>query len=467
MSFRRRLTNALIFFGAIFLIVPILVFYYQVKATMSQNLDDALKSVARAEMASTFDEPGEEPHIHESTSPLLLSLDSGLHELAWILAPDGEVLAKSSELQDEEILRLVEKLPQPSSEGSFVTLKINRVSYRLLVATQNHQKRDFLEVFGLSREPLLERLASLKRQAGTMFLVALVILVLAARRLSVRLTQPMTTLAAELENLDPESERSLRLENKPSDRELQILFTNVNSVLERLDYMLETQKHFVSDTSHEIRAPLTNLRLAIEVCLRKERSPEDYREVLVVCEQEVTRLVQMAERLLTLTRLESDQLALSVQQTDLTNLVEEAVHLVAERLEQRNLKIDLTCPPELDFQCDSGAIRQSVDNLLDNSLRYAPDGSTISLVLESNNGEACFSIENGASQLDEEQCSRVFERFFRGDASRQRETGGAGLGLAIVKGVVKAHKGKVGVERLENDRVQFWFSLPRPTTAKP
>lgn len=460
MSFRSRLTNALIFFGAIFLIVPIVIFYHQVKASMSQTLDDALRSVARAEMASTFDEPGETPHIHESTSPLLLSLDSGLQELAWILDPNDMVLAKSSALRDKDILKLTEKLPVPSSEGSFVTVEIKGTSYRLLVATLTHEGKSFREVFGLSREPLLGRLASLKRQAGTMFLVALAILVFAARRLSVRLTKPLITLAAELDSLDPESERSLRLESKPTDRELQVLFTNVNSVLERLDYMLETQKHFVSDTSHEIRAPLTNLRLAIEVCLRKDRRAEDYREVLVVCEQEVTRLVQMAERLLTLTRLESDQLALTKQETDLSNLIEEAIHLVSERLEQRALKIDLTSLAEIELKCDRSAIRQAVDNLLDNSLRYAPTGSTISVALVSNNGEARFSIENGASQLTEEQCSRVFERFFRGDTSRQRETGGAGLGLSIVKGVVKAHSGRVGVERLEGDRVRFWFALP-------
>ena len=461
MSFRSRLTYAFFFFGAIFLIFPILVFYHQVKVSMSQTLDDALRSVARAELASAFDSPDEEPHIHESSSPLLLSLDSGLHELAWILNPQGKVLAKTDDLAEQEILDVRELLPEPSKEGSFVTVSMQGSSYRLLVAKLTHRGEDYLEVFGLSREPLLERLDTLKKQAGTMFLAALILLVLAARRLSVRLTEPLTSLATELESLDPAAQQALSLQTKPSDRELKVLYDSVNSVLERLDYMLETQKHFVSDTSHEIRAPLTNLRLALEVCLRKDRSAEDYREVLEVCEQEVSRLVHLAERLLTLSRLDSNQLAFSIQDADLVRLVNDAKDLVGERLEQRKLAIKMTSPPELVLHCDPGAVRQIIDNLLENSLRYAPEGSTVEISIEAREREAVFYIENGGSQLTPEQCSRVFERFFRGDASRQRETGGAGLGLSIVKGLVGVHKGRVGVEQLDGDRIRFWFTLPR------
>ena len=461
MSFRGRLTYALFFFGAIFLIFPILVFYHQVKVSMSQTLDDALRSVARAELASAFDSPDEEPHIHESSSPLLLSLDSGLHELTWILSPQGKILAKTGDLAEQEILEIREQLPDPSKEGSFVTVSMQGSSYRLLVAKLTHRGEDYLEVFGLSREPLLERLDTLKKQAGTMFLAALILLVLAARRLSVRLTEPLTSLATELESLDPAAQQVLSLQTKPSDRELKVLYDSVNSVLERLDYMLEAQKHFVSDTSHEIRAPLTNLRLALEVCLRKDRSAEDYREVLEVCEQEVSRLVHLAERLLTLSRLDSNQLAFSIQDADLVGLVNDAKDLVGERLEQRKLAIKMTSPPELVLHCDPGAVRQIIDNLLENSLRYAPEGSTVEISIEAREREAVFSIENSGSQLTPEQCSRVFERFFRGDASRQRETGGAGLGLSIVKGLVGVHKGRVGVEQLDGDRIRFWFTLPR------
>lgn len=461
MSFRRRLTYALFLFGAVFLIVPILVFYYQVEASMYQTLDDALRSVARAELASAIDSPDDEPHIHDSSSSLLISLDSGSRELAWILNQKGEVVAKTDDLEEREILQVRKQLPQPGSEGVFVTVEMQGRSYRLLVATLTHQGEDYLEVFGLSREPLLRRLDSLKKQASSMFLVALLVLVMAAHRLSVSLTEPLTNLVLELEALDPTSEAGLSLQNQPQDRELRVLYDSVNSVLERLDYMLESQKHFVSDTSHEIRAPLTNLRLALEVCLRRERSSEEYREVLGVCEQEVSRLIHLAERLLTLSRLDSNELAFSAKETDLVRLVNDARELVSERLELRRLNLRFESPSKLVVQCDPGAVRQIVDNLLENSLRYAPEGSTVSISLEARDREARFQIENGGSRLTPEQCGRVFERFFRGDPSRQRETGGAGLGLSIVKGLVKAHQGRVGVEPLQGDRIRFWFTLPR------
>lgn len=459
MSFRRRLTYALFFFGAIFLIVPILVFYHQVKATLSQNLDDALRSVARAEIASAFDDPDEGPHIHEPSSPFILP-NSGFPQVSWILNQRDEVMAKSSELEEKEILEVAEQLPELVSEATFTTVELKGTSYRVFLTSLSHRGETYTEVVGLSREPLLESLSSLKKQGGLMFLAALGVLILAAKSLSVRLTTPLTNLAEELEGLDPALETSLSLENKPKDKELQVLYNSVNSVLERLQYALEAQKHFVSDTSHEIRAPLTNLRLALEVSLRKNRSPEEYREVLAVCEQEVSRLGFMAERLLTLSRLDSQQLDLSMQNADLVRLVTDAVELVSESLDQRGIVLEVKGPQEICLQCDPGAVRQIVDNLLDNAICYAPQGSTVQIRLDLEEKLVRFSIENGGSQLSPEQCSRVFERFFRGDLSRQRETGGAGLGLSIVKGLVTAHKGQLGVDRLKGDRIRFWFVLP-------
>ena len=180
----------------------------------------------------------------------------------------------------------------------------------------------------------------------------------------------------------------------------------------------------------------------------------------MVCEQEVSRLGFLAERLLTLSRLDSHQLDLSLQNVDLVKLVADAIELVSESMEQRALVIELNGPREIFVQCDPGAVRQIVDNLLDNAICYAPEGSAVHISLEVEEKLARFSIENGGSRMTPEQCSRVFERFFRGDASRQRETGGAGLGLSIVKGLVMAHKGQVGVDRLKDDRIRFWFVLP-------
>ena len=104
MSFRRRLTLALFLFGGVFLLFPSLLFYHQVKTTLSQNLDDALKSVARAELASTFDDPDEKPHVHESTSPLLVALDTKHKEVSWITGVDGAVIAKTEALAESTIL---------------------------------------------------------------------------------------------------------------------------------------------------------------------------------------------------------------------------------------------------------------------------------------------------------------------------------------------------------------------------
>lgn len=427
---------------------------------MAETLDDALRSVARAGLASAFDSSKNEPHVHESSTPLLLALDSGLQELSWVQNQKGEILDKSSRLENSDIEKVNLGIPDPGSEWVLKNVDLKGQPYRLLVANLSHQGEIYREVFALSRVPLLRRLDSLKRQAGSMFLIAFIVLVVAAPRLSFRLTVPLIKLADGLEKLDPETDNSLSLADESTDREFQVLYKSVNSVLNKLEETLVGQKRFVSDTSHEIRAPLTNLRLAIEVCLRKQRSAEDYREVLEVCQQEVARLGNLAERLLTLSRLDSEQLPFTIQRIDLVRLTEQALELVQERLGQKKLQIDFQSPDVILVQADPDALRQVVDNLLENSIRYAPSGSTISIELQKKTSELSFSIENLGCQLTENQCSKIFQRFYRGDESRHRETGGSGLGLSIVEGLVNIHRGHVGAELLEKDKFRLWFTLP-------
>jgi two-component system, OmpR family, sensor kinase len=462
LSFRKRLTAALVGFGAVFLLCPTLVFYLQVESTLFDNHDDALRSVARAELASAFDEPSEEPHVHDSPP---LSLPSGLQEVSWIINSQGQVVAKSGNISQSEIDRVMKSVTSRGSHDGEVllTCDVNNASYRLLVTHLQHLDQRYTEVLGLSREPLLARLSSLRGEMTIIFLISLVLLFFTAFYLSRRLTAPLSLLTQQLKEMTFGSKPQLLSETEPLDPELRILYESTNGLLKRVDRLLESQKLFVSDASHEIRAPLTNLRVALEVCLRKEREAPEYREVLEVCKEEVVRLGKLAERLLTLSRLDSDQLHLDIRPVNLDELISEATALIQTRLSQLGLTLESNLQQPHPIHCDPSAIRQVVDNLLDNALRYAPRGSSIKVELLDETDWVKFTITNAGHQLSEEQASKVFERFYRGDASRQRSTGGAGLGLSIASGFVEAHGGTFGlvIDEPDPDTVRFWFRLPK------
>jgi two-component system, OmpR family, sensor kinase len=461
--FRQRLTIALVAFGAVFLLGPTLIFYFQVESTMFHNLDDALRSVARAEVASAFDEPGKAPHVHDS-SPR--SLQSGLKEVSWILNPEGQVIAKSSNLELSEIDMVMKRFRavQGEDEDVLLTCQVKNASYRLLLTELEHTGLRYTEVLGLSREPLLVRLSSLRQQMGLIFIISILILLLASYYLSQRLTAPLSHLTQQLREVTFGPRSAPLPASGPLDREHQILYQSINSLIKRVNRLLESQKLFVSDASHEIRAPLTNLRVALEVCLRKERKAPEYREVLEVCEGEVVRLGELAERLLTLSRLDSDQLQLDFRDVDLAALIREATDMVQVRLTQLQLSLQTSFANTPRVECDPNAIRQVLDNLIDNALRYAPKQSVIKLELQDERESVRFVISNKGHQLTEEQATKVFERFYRGDASRQRGTGGAGLGLSIASGFIEAHGGTFGVE-IENLNIKFWFRLPKSRPA--
>ena len=434
------------------LLLPALVFYRQVETALSRQLDDALRSVAKAELASAIDDPDEPPHVHNSEG---VGLNSELEEIAWIVDSKGGLVMASDGIDPKE----VDRFTRLSENQGLSSQSFGGKSYRFLVTSLTHRGETYTEVLGLSREPLEQTLQTLRGEMIGIFLGALAALSLVSFYLSKRLTAPLSRLAGEVERLGPDS-HELPSPEQATDREVELLYRNIDSLLKRLDRVLTSQRTFIADASHEIRAPLTNMKVALEVSLRKERQAEDYREVLEVCHKEVLRLGAMAERLLTLSRLDSEQYGLRMAPVNLLEIVNPALELIGSRAKECGLELTSRLE-DAEARCDSAAIRQVIDNLLDNALRHAPPGDKVEVVLRKLEDGVEFVVKNSSPNLEPDAEQKLFDRFYRVDSSRNRETGGAGLGLAIVAAFVKAQGGQCGVRTMADGRVAFWFTLPR------
>ncbi|MGE5229125.1 MAG: sensor histidine kinase, partial [Deltaproteobacteria bacterium] len=219
----------------------------------------------------------------------------------------------------------------------------------------------------------------------------------------------------------------------------------------------EKLRRFLADASHELRTPLTSIRGYSEVFERAKDDPEDLELAMRRIEEESKRMGVMVEELLVLARLgegrEPERLPV-----DLARLVADAVNDARAAAPARDITLESV--ETADVLGDDHQLRQVVANLLDNALRHTPEGARIHVALQIHEGRAELAVADDGPGLEADVAAKVFEPFFRADASRARESGGAGLGLAIVAAIVEAHDGDVRLDTAPGAGATFTVTLP-------
>jgi heavy metal sensor kinase len=251
-----------------------------------------------------------------------------------------------------------------------------------------------------------------------------------------------------------------RLPVETPDDELGRLAQAFNATLARLEQSFDRMRRFTSDASHELRTPLTAVRSVGEVGLQAPRSPEGYREIIGSMLEEIDRLNQLVESLLTLSRADAGDIKLARQPLDLAALVEATtthLQVLAEEKGQQFVT-DLGRPATL--SADPVLLRRAVVTLLDNAIKYSPAGTPIDVTVSMRDGHAILSIRDQGPGISAGDQTRIFDRFYRVDRSRSREKDGVGLGLAIARWLVEAHGGQLTVESEEGRGSTFRISLP-------
>jgi len=181
------------------------------------------------------------------------------------------------------------------------------------------------------------------------------------------------------------------------------------------------------------------------VILRKERTTEEYHQVLESNLEEMEWMSRIVDNLLTLSRADAGQLQIEIRPVQLKQLVVEAYEECSLLAEEKNLSVSLDKIEEALVYGDEMWLRQVLWNLIDNAVKYTPEGGKIWLSLEVEGGYAKLTVRDTGIGIPEEDLPRIFDRFYRVDKARSREMGGSGLGLNIMKWIVNAHKGRIEV----------------------
>jgi len=228
----------------------------------------------------------------------------------------------------------------------------------------------------------------------------------------------------------------------PSTRdEIAALAGTMNELLGRLQAALARQRAFTADASHELRTPLAVLRGELELAARPGRTREDLAGAVRSAAAEAERLTRLTEDLLLLARNDEDRLSLRRERTDVRRLLESSAEHAASRLAAAGLICRVDARPGTYADLDADRIRQAVDNLVDNALRFAPGSSVIVLAARADGTGLDVEVRDDGPGFPAGFLPHAFERFRRPDSGRSRDDGGAGLGLAIVQAIVAAHGG--------------------------
>jgi two-component system OmpR family sensor kinase len=273
---------------------------------------------------------------------------------------------------------------------------------------------------------------------------------------------PVAAMGAQVERISAANLHE-RLAVRNATDELGRLARTFNELLDRLDQTFERQRRFISDASHELRTPISILRGEAEVALSQaERSPEEYRESLAVLYEEAQRLANIVEDLFTLTRADAGEYRLTRSDFYLDELAVDCVRATRTLAQAKNISLAAVAPHEMPVRADEDLLRRMILNLLDNAIKYTPEGGSVTVTCSAAPDGYDLSVTDSGPGIPVEMQSRIFERFFRVDRARSRtgRDGGAGLGLSIARWIAEAHLGRLVLARSDATGSEFRAHIP-------
>jgi signal transduction histidine kinase len=254
---------------------------------------------------------------------------------------------------------------------------------------------------------------------------------------------------------------SVRVPEKGSG-ELRQLAENYNTMAAQLENLDRSRNQFVSNASHELKTPLATMKILLETMMYQPDMPGEVREEFMAdMNHEIDRLTGIITDLLTLTRMDNKSDALKMEEIDLSGLTEETVRLLTPAARKRGQRLESSVAPDLRIRGDRTKLNQVLYNLIDNAMKYTQDGGEIHVSLEEKNDPAIWRVRDNGVGIPPEDQEHIFDRFYRVDKARSRETGGTGLGLSIVRQLVGMHQGQVYVESEPGKGSCFVVELPR------
>jgi heavy metal sensor kinase len=385
------------------------------------------------------------------------------------------LVAAASRTGDAAMAREVEELYAPEANERFIriTRGDGHVVYAsglkgpLLIASQTYAGADnsrYVIEVGVSTARTEETVRQVLLMLAIGLPIAVCVAVAGGFVLVRRALKPVDNLSQKAAAITQHS-LSERLPVVRTGDELERLSVSLNLMISRLEDAINSSKQFVADASHELRTPLAVLRGELENLAQDAQLKSQTRETLGSSLEEVDRLAEIVEGLLALSRLDTGEARAEWVRFDLAALVATTADQMSLLAEDKHITVVCDSSERVMIEGDQARLKQVVVNLLDNAIKYTPNGGRIKLKIAQEEGNAVLDVADDGIGIPPEALPHVFKRFFRVDGSRSRDQGGAGLGLSIVKSICDAHGARVEVSSTPGQGSRF--RIRQPLAAEP
>jgi heavy metal sensor kinase len=362
--------------------------------------------------------------------------------------------------------RLTPALPPPSANQQRTFASLTTVSaavgddWRVLTTPVRSDGQTIALLQVAQSQDLSETaLHQLALQMAVAVPLTLVLAALGGSFLASRALDPIDRITRTAQRISAE-DLTQRLHLPPSPDEVGRLAGTFDQMLDRLEQAFSRQRQFTADASHELRTPLAVLAAQTDLALDQARRPEDYRAALREIHQQAEQMAQLLSELLMLARVDSGPVEIDHEGLDLTALVADTVATLTPLAEAGGVMLSAPSQFPAPISGDQARLTQLIVNLVDNALKYTPVGGKVEVRVNAVDGRALLQVTDSGVGIAPEHLPHLFERFYRADAARSRDEGGAGLGLSICQWIATAHEGTIAVHSTPGSGTTFTVSLP-------
>ncbi len=273
------------------------------------------------------------------------------------------------------------------------------------------------------------------------------------------LTLPIERFTKFINNMPKDSLQHVPVNSRDEIGQLAIAF---NSLIDRMAELEDKRRTFVSNASHELKTPLSIIKLLSDSLIQTENpDPEFIKEFLSDMNKEVERLTRIIEKLLDMTQMDSSQLSMQFIHTDVRDIVQDVYDKLLPLAKNKDITLTLNQPDgEVILPVERDTLTEAVYNIADNSIKYTEPGGSVTMSVSRDLGNVYIAVSDTGIGIPKEEVQKIFDRFYRVDKARARETGGTGLGLSIALDAVKLHNGHIEVKSEEEAGSRFTIALP-------
>ncbi len=308
-------------------------------------------------------------------------------------------------------------------------------------------------------DELRQAILAVEAQLMTVFIAVAAAALIAAFVFAISLTAPIKAMTSAIRRMG-KGDLSARVKVHASG-ELKELADSYNAMAEKIENFDQSRSQFVQNASHELKTPLATMKLLLENLIYQPDMPAELRaEFMQDMNHEIDRLSGIITDLLTLTKMDSEETAIKHEKFDFTELCIGAVHALQPAAEKNRLTLTMDVAKDVTLQGDESKLGQVIYNLIDNAIKYTPEGGSVFVSMKTDGRSAIFSVKDNGVGIPAEDAKHIFDRFYRVDKARSRETGGTGLGLSIVRQMVQLHRGEIKVDSTPGKGSTFTVTLP-------